>query len=111
MQAGFVSLGMLHPSLMLDIRYATSHNLAGEPLDGYLAPKALATHEAAQALGQALRIFDRHGYGLCIYDAYRPQKAVNHFLRWSQTRRMAGPRRSFILSWRKVPCLTWDILL
>ncbi len=85
MQAGFVSLGMLYPSLMLDIRYATSHNLAGEPLDGYLASKALATQEAAQALGQALRIFDRHGYGLCIYDAYRPQKAVNHFLRWSQT--------------------------
>ena len=64
MQAGFVSLGMLYPSLMLDIRYATSHNLTGEPLDGYLAPKALATQEAAQALGQALRIFDRHGYCL-----------------------------------------------
>ena len=68
MQAGFVSLGMLYPSLMLDIRYATSHNLTGEPLDGYLASKALATQEAAQALGQALRIFDRHGYGLCIYE-------------------------------------------
>ena len=85
MQPGFVSLGDLYPSLLLDIRYATPHNLTGEPLDGYLAPKAITTQEAAHALGQALRTLESQGYGLCIYDAYRPQKAVNHFLRWSQT--------------------------
>ena len=84
MHPGFVSLKDMFPALMLDIRYATPHNLTGEPLDGYLSPKALSTLEAAQALGVALRALEKHGYGLCIFDAYRPQKAVNHFLRWSQ---------------------------
>ena len=84
MHPGFVSLKDMFPALMLDIRYATPHNLTGEPLDGYLSPKALSTLGAAQALGVALRALEKHGYGLCIFDAYRPQKAVNHFLRWSQ---------------------------
>ena len=85
MHPGFVSLKDMFPALMLDIRYATPHNLTGEPLDGYLASKALSTREAAQALGTALHALECLGYGLCIFDAYRPQKAVNHFLRWSQT--------------------------
>ncbi len=84
MHDGFVSLDEMFPALMLEIRYATAHNLTGQPLDGYDAPKALATREAAEALGHALRSLEAQGYGLCIYDAYRPQKAVDCFLRWSQ---------------------------
>lgn len=84
MHDGFVSLGEMYPALTLDIRYATPHNLTGEPLDGYYAPRALLTREAAQALGIALRTLEAIGYGLCVYDAYRPQKAVDHFLRWSK---------------------------
>lgn len=84
MHTGFVSLSEMYPSLVLDIRYATPHNLTGEPLDGYRAAKAVATAEAALCLGKAMDSLQAQGYGLMIFDAYRPQKAVDHFRRWSQ---------------------------
>ena len=54
MQEGFVSLQSLFPSVQIELRYATSHNLTGEPLDGYHAQKAYLTREAADAFGQVL---------------------------------------------------------
>lgn len=84
MQEGFVSLQSLFPSVHIELRYATPHNLTGEPLDGYHAQRAYLTREAADAFGQVLQTLEMQGYGVLIYDAYRPQKAVNHFLRWSQ---------------------------
>ena len=84
MQEGFVSLQSLFPSVQIELRYATSHNLTGEPLDGYHAQNAYLTREAADAFGQVLQTLEMQGYRVLIYDTYRPQKAVNHFLRWSQ---------------------------
>lgn len=83
MHPSFVDLADCIPGLRTDIRYATAHNLAGHPLAGYLAPKAIATREAAAALSIAYEQACRLGYGMLIYDAYRPQKAVDDFVRWS----------------------------
>ena len=84
MHENFVDLCEAIPGLAADVRYAGSRNLTGAPLDGYLAPKALATREAAAALGVAFAQAQKLGYGMLVFDAYRPQKAVDCFVRWSQ---------------------------
>ena len=84
MPKGFVDLSAAIPGLRTDIRYATAHNLTGHPLSGYLAAKAVTTEEAAAALSHAWQEARRLGYGMLVYDAYRPQKAVDDFVRWSQ---------------------------
>ncbi len=85
MEHGFVDLAQAVPGIETEIRYATAHNLTGHPLAGYTAGRALATAQAAQALGMAFGLAQAMGYGMLIYDAYRPQKAVDDFIRWSHT--------------------------
>lgn len=53
-------------------------------IDGYNTPSAILTNEAAQALKAVSEELDAKGYYLKIFDAYRPQKAVQHFIRWAQ---------------------------
>lgn len=84
MQPGFVDLGAYISGIAVDARYATAHNLTGHPLAGYRAEKAFCTVEAANALAKAAEVFRQMGYGVLIYDAYRPQKAVDDFVAWSQ---------------------------
>lgn len=84
MQQGFVDLCEFIPGLKAQVRYATAHNLTGHPLAGYQAGRALATVEAARALKKAFALAGELGYGMLVYDAYRPQKAVDDFVAWSQ---------------------------
>jgi D-alanyl-D-alanine dipeptidase len=72
------------PDLVLDIRYFGSNNFVGEPIDGYLAANALLTPQTAQALVIVQQQANAQGLGLKIFDAYRPQRAVNHFVRWAE---------------------------
>ena len=81
---GFVYIRDVIPSVREDIRYAGSHNFVGCPVDGYFAPRGVLKTEAALALKKAAEAFEEKGYGLLIYDAYRPQRAVNHFVRWAK---------------------------
>lgn len=81
---GFVYIRDVIPSIYEDIRYAGSHNFVGCPVDGYFAPKSVLKTEAALVLKEAAEAFAKKGYGLLIYDAYRPQRAVDHFVRWAQ---------------------------
>lgn len=79
----FVYLKELIPKLRSDLRYYGSNNFVGKPIDGYNEPKILLTLEAANALKKVQDELERIGFGLLIYDAYRPQKATDHFIRWS----------------------------
>ena len=81
--SGFVSLGEVIPDVLLDIRYYSSFNFIGERIDGYEEPVAMLTREAAQALKAVSDEAARQGLRLKIFDAYRPQKAVDHFMRWA----------------------------
>jgi len=81
---GFVFVKDLIPTACEDIRYAGSHNFVGRPVDGYAAPRAVLTCEAAKALRAAAEAFAAKGYTLLLYDGYRPQRAVNHFMRWAE---------------------------
>lgn len=81
---GFVYLNEVIPGAQYEIRYYTNNNFAGTRIDGYRAPRAIFSAKAAAALKKVSEDLGSKGYILRIYDAYRPQQAVNHFIRWSQ---------------------------
>lgn len=80
----FVSLAEEVPDAILEIRYYSTYNFVGDRIDGYDQPCALITHEAADALKGAASDAEELGYRLKIYDAYRPQSAVNNFISWAE---------------------------
>lgn len=82
--SGFILLSEAVPDVILEIRYYSTYNFVGERIDGYEEPIALITKEAAQALKEVSDELIEKGYRLKIFDAYRPQKAVNHFVKWAQ---------------------------
>ncbi len=82
--SGFVSLSDVLPDVLLEIRYFTSYNFVGERIDGYTAPRALLTREATAALARVSRAARARGFRLKVFDAYRPQMAVDHFVRWAK---------------------------
>ena len=81
--SGFVVLADFVPSIVQEIRYHSSYNFIGERIDGYEEPVALLTKEAARALKSVAGELIVQGYRLKVFDAYRPQKAVSHFMRWA----------------------------
>ena len=80
---GFVNLKDVIPEAQIEIRYATSHNFVGDIINGYEEGICLMTKEAAAALMNANNALKEQGYTIKIYDAYRPQSAVDHFVSWS----------------------------
>lgn len=82
--AGFVLLTDVIPDAILEIRYYSTFNFIGTRIDAYEAPVAYLTREAAYALRNAADALEAQGYRIKIYDAYRPQSAVDHFKRWSE---------------------------
>lgn len=81
--SGFVTLTDVVPDAILEIRYFGTYNFVGDRIDGYLQPVALLTREAADSLKAVSDDVMKLGYRLKIYDAYRPQQAVDHFVRWA----------------------------
>lgn len=80
----FVEIQSRPPNVYIDVRYATSNNFVGRPIIGYKAEKILLTRAAADSLESAVQLLNRLGYGVIIYDGYRPQKSVNMFVSWSR---------------------------
>lgn len=82
--SGFVNISDIAGDVVLELRYYSTYNFIGDRIDGYLEPIALLTKEAAAALKAASDEAVRNGYRIKIYDAYRPQRAVEHFVRWAK---------------------------
>ncbi len=80
---GFVRLAEVVPDAILEIRYYSTYNFVGDRIDGYEEPLAFLTTEAAAALKEASDELVGMGYRLKIFDAYRPQMAVTHFMNWA----------------------------
>ena len=78
----FVNVTDVVPDVILEIRYFGTYNFVGRRIDGYEAPTALLTRRAADSLKAVSDDVIRLGYRLKIYDAYRPQCGVDHFMRW-----------------------------
>ncbi|MCP4460146.1 MAG: M15 family metallopeptidase [Cytophagales bacterium] len=80
----FVNVKEEIPTISLDIRYFSQDNFVGARIDGYKTPIALITKDAGKALKNIQAELARENLGLKIFDAYRPQKGVNHFVRWAK---------------------------
>lgn len=81
--AGFVQLALVAPSIHQEIRYATANNFVGRRICGYVHACALLTRPAATALALVAGDLAATGLGLKVFDAYRPQTAVNDFIAWA----------------------------
>jgi D-alanyl-D-alanine dipeptidase len=80
----FVFVDELVPGVRWDAKYATWDNFTGKPVDGYLANRIAGTRALCAALARARNKAASLGFGLLLWDGYRPQRAVDCFLRWSQ---------------------------
>ncbi len=81
-KSGFAPVYTVINDAVYDIRYYSAYNFTGNPIDGYKAPVAYMTKESLKALSIAAKDLRNQGYRLFIWDTYRPQKAVDNFVRW-----------------------------
>ncbi len=84
-----VELVKLDPSIRLDIRYATTNNFSGRKV--YTQARAFLQRPAAEAVVRVHRKLEREGYGLLIFDGYRPWSVTKLF--WDVTPR---EKRNFV---------------
>jgi D-alanyl-D-alanine dipeptidase len=81
---GFVDLQERVPGIMIELRYASNDNFVGRPVEGYQSgQRVVMTAAAAQALARVQAELAPFGLGLKVFDAYRPQRAVNDFVHWA----------------------------
>lgn len=81
---GFVYIKDVISSITIEPRYLGSNNFIGSPIDGYHTDNYILSIEATEALKGVQEELQKEGLGLKVYDAYRPQKAVDHFVRWAK---------------------------
>jgi len=81
---GFVHVREVIPDLNLELRYFSTHNFVGDTIDGYKANTLILTKPTAKALKQVQAELKSQNLCLKVYDGYRPQRAVNNFIRWAR---------------------------
>ena len=80
--SGFVLLSDYVPGMIQEIRYFSTYNFVGDRINGYEEPCALMTTQGARALRKAADELNVKGYRIKVFDAYRPARAVEHFVMW-----------------------------
>ncbi|QFZ16969.1 D-Ala-D-Ala dipeptidase VanX [Saccharothrix syringae] len=83
MRGDFVFVDEFVPGVRWDAKYATWDNFTGKPVDGYLVNRIVGTTALCAALEEARGKAESLGFGLLLWDGYRPRRAVDCFLRWS----------------------------
>jgi D-alanyl-D-alanine dipeptidase len=81
---GFVYLDSYAPDIQTDIRYYSIKNFIGDTIDAYYSDRCIITEAAARSLKNIQEELKSDNLGLLVYDAYRPQEAVDHFVRWAK---------------------------
>jgi D-alanyl-D-alanine dipeptidase len=81
---GFVYARSIIPDLEVELRYYSTNNFVGDTIEGYYANKLIVTKQAADALKLVQDELMQHNLCIKVYDAYRPQQAVNHFMTWAK---------------------------
>jgi D-alanyl-D-alanine dipeptidase len=80
----FVDVSSVAPAVLVEMAYATSHNFVGARIDGYEKAICYLTRPAAAALAQVVADLAPRGLTLKLFDCYRPERAVAHFIRWAR---------------------------
>ncbi len=81
---GFSYVKDVIPDMDVDLRYFSSNNFVGKPIDGYQSNRLILTTETAEALKLVHEALQDQNLCLMVYDGYRPQRSVNHFVRWAR---------------------------
>lgn len=81
---GFSYVKDFAPSIQKELRYCSHNNFMGVPVDGYEEPVLITSTKTAIALAKVQKELVKKGLSLKVFDAYRPQTAVNHFVRWAR---------------------------
>ena len=81
---GFSYVSEIDATIKKELRYGTSNNFIGKPIDGYLKDSLIISTPAAKALKEIQTKLMLSGLSLKIFDAYRPQQAVDYFVRWAK---------------------------
>ena len=84
MPKNFVYLADVDKSIQKELRYLSNNNFIGKPIDGYINDCVIVSKPTAKALKQIQEKLKKEGLSLKIFDAYRPQQAVDHFVRWAK---------------------------
>lgn len=79
-----VDVRALDSTIRVDARYAGPDNFTGAPLPGYNANRALLRHEAAEALARVQERLAAEGLGLKVWDGYRPVRATQAMVAWTE---------------------------
>lgn len=98
---GFVYLRDVKPSVLQDMRYASSDNFTGRPLPGYDAAECVLRNDVAQALARVQAELLPQNLTLKTYDCYRPVRAVRAFVRWAYDRNPPGGSKRFFPGYDK----------
>jgi D-alanyl-D-alanine dipeptidase len=93
--AAFVDAATVVPGLIVEGRYAGSHNFVGRRIDGYEAPRCLLTQVAASALAEVARDLAPRGLHLKAFDCYRPVRAVANFVHWARDLNDTAGKKEF----------------
>ena len=80
----FVYVEEYIPNITVEMRYYSNNNFIGTPIDGYHKAKLILSYDATLALQKVQKALNEKGLGLKVFDGYRPQRAVDHFVRWGQ---------------------------
>lgn len=91
----FVYVEDVIPSIKVELRYFSNNNFLGKPVDSYKREVAILTVQAADALKNVQDELKQYNLSIMIYDSYRPQTAVNHFVRWARVLNDTINKRAF----------------
>lgn len=92
---GFVYLRDIDPTIIQDIRYATSNNFVGRPLSGYGAAECVVMREVGMRLRAVQQELAARNLSLKMFDCYRPARASRDMVAWSQNGRETAAERRY----------------
>lgn len=81
---GFTYLATIDTTIQSELRYISPNNFIGKPIDGYLRDTVIVSTPTAKALKEVQSKLSEFGLSLKVFDAYRPQQSVDHFVRWAK---------------------------
>ncbi len=110
LKKGFSYLSDIDATIQSDLRYLTSNNFIGNPIDGYQKKKVILSTPAAEALKKVQSKLVSFGLSLKIFDAYRPQQAVDHFVRWAKMVNDTLMKRTYYPDVKKKDLFTLDYI-